>query len=172
MLLHRHIPPERLPRWLNEGISQYLSDGLSEVWPHRQQLILKEAIAANREFALAALADRFPAEASDLQLAYEQSRSLVNYMVARFGGHFLPTLLAEMAGGVSAEDALYTVSGLPLAAIERDWRQQQSSPLSWLGLLAGHVYSILFFMAAVATLAGFVRYRRKRRAYDDQEDEE
>ena len=40
------------------------------------------------------------------------------------------------------------------------------------GALAGHVYGMLFFLAALATLIGYVRHRRRRRAYDAEEDDD
>jgi hypothetical protein len=171
LLLHRHIAAERLPRWLDEGIAQHLSDGLSEYLPGRQPMILGEALAAGRVMALAALEMRFPADVYARQLAYEQSRSIVGFMVRGYGDSFLAALLARLAGGMSTNDAFRAVSGISLEDLETEWRQQQTSPLSWIGRLAGNVYGILFFLAALATLLGFLRHRRRRRAYDDEEDD-
>ena len=70
LLLHRHIAPPYLPRWLDEGIAQHLSDGLSEYLPGRSQMVLGEAFAADRVYSLAALDKRFPGDAFGRQLAY------------------------------------------------------------------------------------------------------
>ena len=172
LLLHRHIPSHRLPRWLDEGIAQQLSDGLSEYLPGRPQMILGEALAANRVFSLADLEVRFPADSFGRQLAYEQSRSIVGVMVQRYGDDFLPDLLARMTDGASAGEAFRAISGISLAEMEADWRQRQTAPLSWMGRVAGHIYGLLFFLAALATLAGYIRHRRRRRAYDDAADDE
>lgn len=171
LLLHRHIPRARLPRWLDEGIAQHLSDGLSEYLPGRAQLVLGKALAADREFPLRALENSFPPDDSGLQLAYEQSRSVVDFLVRRHGEEVLPDLIARMAAGDSARAAMRAAAGLSLAALETDWRRHQTSPLSWLGRVAGHVYAIVFFLAAAATLVGFVRHRRRRRAYAEEEDD-
>jgi hypothetical protein len=172
LLLHRHIAPALLPRWLDEGIAQHLSDGLSEYLPGRLQLVLGEALAADRIFPLSTLEKHFPADDNGLQLAYEQSRSMVGYMARRFGDRFLPALVERMAGGAAADQAFRALSGISLEELAADWRRQQSAPLSWLVLAAGQVYAIVFFLAALATFLAFVRYRRRRREYDAEEDDE
>lgn len=171
LLLHRHIPAGFLPRWLDEGIAQHLSDGLSEYLPGRQDMILGEALAAGRVPSLGALSTRFPGDDLGLQLAYEQSRSIVGYMTKRCGEAVLKPLLANLANGMSAEEAWRMVSGIALERLEADWRRHQASPLAWMGRLAGHVYGVVFFLAALATLLGYRRHRRHRRNYADEEDD-
>jgi len=171
LLLHHHIPSERMPRWLDEGIAQHLSDGLSEYLPGHRQMLLGEALAADRVMPLAALAERFPGDDAGRQLAYEQSRSIVGYMVKRCGDGAVAEVLAHLAAGFSVGESVRAVSGTSLQHLETDWRQQQASPLAWIGRMAGHAYGILFFLAALATLLGFLRLQRRRRAYVDDEDD-
>lgn len=172
LLLHRHIAPDDLPRWLDEGIAQQLSDGLSEYLPGRSQMVLGKAFAADRVLPLSVLEMRFPGDAFGRQLAYEQSRSIVAYMVQRYGDHFLRALVTRMADGAPVGKAFRALSGMALSDFEADWRQRQMAPLSWMGRIAGHVYGLLFFVAALATLIGYVRHRRRRRAYDAEEDDD
>jgi len=171
LLLHRHVSTGRLPRWLDEGIAQHLSDGLSEYLPGRQSLVLGEALAAGRVPSLGALETRFPRDDFGLQLAYEQSRSVVGYITRRYGDAVVMPLLANLANGLSVDEAWQVVSGMSLKRLEGDWRQHQASPLAWLGRMAGHVYGVLFFLAALATLLGYRRHRRQRRDYVDEEDD-
>lgn len=171
LLLHRHIAPDLLPRWLDEGIAQHLSDGLSEYLPGRSHLVLGEALGSDRAFSLAALEKHFPMDDFGLQLAYEQSRSIVGYMVRRHGDRFLADLIGRMVDGDAADQAFYVVSGMSLTGFEADWRRRQTAPLSWLGYIAGHIYGIVFFLAALATLLGFMRHHRRRRAYDAEEED-
>ena len=171
LLLNRHIPAGGLPRWLDEGLAQYLCDGLSEYLPGRQQLNLGEALAAGRVMSLSDLQTRFPTDAAGRQLAYEQSRRIVGYMARRFGDRFLTDLIDRLSDGMSVDRALRSVSGMALADMEAEWRRHEASPLAWLGRLAGNLYGLLFFLAALATLIGFGRHRRRRRAYADDEDD-
>jgi hypothetical protein len=119
---------------------------------------------------LAALTTRFPRDDFGLQLAYEQSRSFIGYMVKRYGDGVLADLLVHLAAGWSTEESVRAVSGFSLQRLEADWRQQLVSPLAWMGRMAGHAYGILFFLAALATLVGFLRLQRRRRNYVDDED--
>lgn len=171
LLLHHYIPSEQMPRWLDEGIAQHLSDGLSEYLPGQRQMLLGEALAADRVMPLEALAERFPGDDVGRQLAYEQSRSIVGYMVKRYGDGVVAEVLAHLAAGLSVGESVLAVSGISLQRLENDWRQRQASPLAWIGRMAGHVYGILFFLAAVATLLGFLRLQRRRRNYVDDEDD-
>jgi len=171
LLLHDYIPAGRLPRWLDEGIAQHLSDGLSEYLPGQRQILLGEALAADRVMPLAALAERFPGDDFGRQLAYEQSRSIVGYMVKRYGDGIVADLLTHLTAGLSAGESVRAVSGISLQRLETEWRQRQASPLAWMGRIAGHAYGILFFLAALATLLGFLRLQRRRRNYVDDEDD-
>ena len=171
LLLHRFIPAERLPRWMDEGIAQHVSDGISEYLPGQRPTVLGEALATERVMPLAALTARFPEDDFSLQLAYEQSRSIIDYMVRRFGDGVLADLLHHLADGWSTDEGVRAVSGISLQRLEADWRQQQTSPLAWMGRMAGHVYGILFFLAALATLVGFLRLQQRRRKYVDDEDD-
>jgi hypothetical protein len=171
LLLHRHIPSERLPRWLDEGIAQHLSDGLSEYLPGRSQMVLEEALATDRVLPLRALETRFPDDSFGRQLAYEQSRSIVGYMVRRYGDGFLTALIGRLTDRATVGEAFLAVSAITLADFEADWRRSQAAPLSWLARMAGHIYGILFFLAAVATLLGYLRHRRRRQAYDAEDDD-
>jgi hypothetical protein len=171
LLLHHYIPGGRLPRWLDEGIAQHLSDGLSEYLPGQRQMLLGEALAADRVMPLAALAERFPGDDFGRQLAYEQSRSIIGYMVKLYGDGVVADLLARLAAGWSAGESVRAVSGISLQRLEAGWRQRQTSSLAWMGRMAGHIYGILFFLAAVVTLLGFLRHQRRRRNYVDDEDD-
>ena len=171
LLLHHHIPPARLPRWLDEGLAQYFSDGISEYLPGRSS-VLGEALAAGRVFPLSALALRFPSDGFGRQLAYEQTRSMVSHMARRYGEDFLPALIGHMANGSTATEAFRSITGIALADFEQEWRHYETSPFSWLGRVAGQLYGVIFFLAAVATLIGYLRYRRRRRAYAAAEEDD
>lgn len=171
LLLNRYISAGGLPRWLDEGLAQYFSDGLSEYLPGRQQLNLGEALAAGRVMDLSDLQTRFPTDAAGRLLAYEQSRRMVGYMARRFGDSFLTELIDRLSGGMSVDKALRSLSGITLVDMEAEWRRHEASPLAWMGRMAGNIYGILFFLAALATLIGFWRHRRRRRAYADDEDD-
>jgi cytochrome b561 len=57
--------------------------------------------------------------------------------------------------------------------LEAEWLDDLESTPRWLVFLASYMYSILFFLAAVLTILGFVRYRRRRKKiYAEWEEED
>jgi hypothetical protein len=172
LLLHRAIDRRRLPRWLDEGVAQWASDGLSEYLPVARRPLLPQAASTGRLFFLDELADRFPNDAQSLQLAYEQSRSFVNYLVRLYGADALPSLLQSLAAGAAPWEAFEEVFGVSLVAAEDDWRSNLHSPGFWLANLAGHIYGVLFFLAAMATVLAYLRFRHRKRHYRDGEDDD
>ena len=172
LALHRAIDRRRLPRWLDEGAAQWASDGLSEYLPTVKRSLLPQAAAAGRLFYLDELFESFPQDSQGLQLAYEQSRSFVNYLVRRFGEGALRRLLQSLASGASPREAFEEVLGVELVAVEDDWRAGLRSPGSWVANLAGHAYGLLFFGAAVATIWAYLRFRHRKRNYRAGEDDD
>ena len=172
LLLHQAIDRQRLPRWLDEGVAQWASDGLSEYLPAVQRSLLPQAASAGRLFYLEELRVRFPDDAQGLQLAYEQSRSFVNYLVRRFGDDALRGLLQSLAAGAAPWEAFEEALGAGLETTEDEWRAGLHSPGSWMASLAGHVYGLLFFLAAVATVLAYLRFRHRKRNYREGEDDD
>ncbi len=172
LVLHQAIARRRLPRWLDEGVAQWTSDGLSEYLPAARRPVLPQAAAAGRLFFMDEIADGFPDDPTGLQLAYEQSRDFVNYLVRRFGEEALRGLLQSLAAGAGPQEAFEEAIGIDLAVVEDDWRAGLHSPGSWLANLAGHVYGLLFFAAAVATVGAYLRFLYRKRHYRAGEDED
>ncbi len=172
LALHGAIDRRRLPRWLDEGTAQWASDGLSEYLPTEQRSLLPQAAAAGRLFYLDELFESFHQDYQGILLAYEQSRSFVNYLVRRFGEGALRRLLQSLASGASPRAAFEEVLGVELVAVEDDWRAGLRSPGSWVANLAGHAYGLLFFGAAVATFWAYLRFRHRKRNYRASEDDD
>jgi hypothetical protein len=42
---------------------------------------------------------------------------------------------------------------------------------SWIAYLSGSLYELLFLLAAIVTVCGFVRVMRRKRDYKDEEEE-
>ena len=175
LLLHRHISHHNLPKWLDEGVCQWVSDGIGEIFINKSWSGLDAAVMAGRIIPLKGLTDYFPRDNSSLVLAYEQSKSVINYVDRQYGYNALMTLLDSLKNGETLEFALMNSLDLSLEQLEREWLDRLESTPRWLVFLASHIYSILFFMAAVLTILGFVRHaRRKKKIYEewDEEDDE
>jgi hypothetical protein len=169
LLLHRHISNHRLARWFEEGICQWASDGIGEIFIDRSWSGLDAAILADRVLHLRQLTVKFPRDKPSLMLAYEQSKSVVNYIDRQHGKGTILDLLNRLKNGESMEDAAIKSLGISIEELENDWLAQLESTPRWLVYLADNLYGILFFLAALLTILGFVRRMMRRKLWESEE---
>ena len=174
LLLHSHIKEGNLPKWLDEGICQWVSDGISEIIMSQKSSVLDEAILSGQYISIKALTGRFPRDERYLVLAYEESKSLVEYMISAFGKEALLSVLNDLAKGIEVDEALLRNLSISLDELESRWHHQLRRKITWVTYLINHLYEILFFLAAMVMIYGFIRGWMKKRAYrdEDEEDEE
>jgi hypothetical protein len=173
LLLHHYIDSARLPKWLDEGVSQWASDGIAEVIMDYKRAILPQAIVSGRYFRISALHERFPRDKPALQLAYAQSKSFVDYISREYGRNQVLLLLNKLRKGLDIEAAIEESFSITFAELEKRWLQQLKNKKIWLTFLTTHIYEIIFFLGAIIVVIGFIRFVIKKRAYrDSYEDEE
>ena len=95
LLLHHYIRDDNLPRWLDEGICQWASDGLADIIMDTKRDLLPAAILSETYFDLETLHDQFPREKNALRLAYAQSKSVVEYLNSEYGSQGILDFLEE-----------------------------------------------------------------------------
>lgn len=171
LLLHDAVGVDRLPRWLDEGIAQWVSGGFSELAAPRRPFFLPGAILSGTDIPLGELVSRFPGTERDVRLAYEKSRSVVETLLETGGVERLSLLLRALSRGDPVEKAFRNVYGTTLEEFEAAWKRRVTGIAGWLFYLSSYLYEILFFVGALAAVAGFIRYLRKKRTYRDEEDE-
>ncbi len=175
LLLERHIEGDHLPRWLNEGYCQWVSGGVSELLTGDRQVNLQKALLSGRLIPLAALGSGFPEAGEGVILAYEQSKSLLDYMNTEFGEQGIHRVLNNLKDGHSVEGAVLQGLSISLGELEDRWRWSLKGRVTWLTYVAHNLYEILFFAAAVLTVYGSVKLvigRRRRSRLADDEDED
>ena len=106
------------PRWLNEGLAVYLTEGYASNW----RSSLRDGVADGRLLPLEAIATVFPTTTDGADLAYAESVSAVSHMVDRYGEDALVRLVRAYADGVSDDEAFTTGLGVTVAGFEEDWR--------------------------------------------------
>jgi hypothetical protein len=169
LFLHVNHSGGALPKWLEEGVAQWASEGVAELIEQPQPSLLEDAVLSGGLIPLSALRDRFPTDSRMLLLAYEESHRVVSYIVETYGRSSLIEILTDIQRGSDVDAAFYrSLSAFPWE-IERQWIAGQNRGTAWLTYLAGHLYQFLFFLGALLTVAGFVRFRLKKRAYVDEE---
>ena len=172
LLLSRSMQTTQLPRWLDEGVCQWASGGFAELVTGRKQSALAWAALSGRFIALNALSINFPQDEQSLALAYEESRSVVEYIVSSFGKNGILNILAAMQNRHGVNDAVSMGLGISIEELERQWQGSQRSWTVILAALVANLYTILFVFAALLTLAIYLRLLiRKRRFKDEEEDD-
>jgi len=169
LLLHNRVKNGRLTRWLDEGISQLASDGIAEIMMSRKASILDKAVLSKKLLSMKSLSQSFPRDQESLLLAYEESKSFVEFINHEFGREGILALLGHLQAGSEIDGAVLKSFSIPFDELERRWHTNLRKKINWFTYLANNLYTILFFLAALITIAGFVRMMIRKRRYGEDE---
>ena len=172
LLLHDHIADENLPKWLDEGVCQWASDGIAEIIMNSENSILNTAILSGRKLNFASMTNSFPHDKMSLMLAYEQSKSIVEFINNAYGKKAILDILGYLRDGETVDTAVFNSISLSMDDLEKKWFNHLRGMPIWLAFIANHLYGILFFLAAVITIFGFFRLLIRKRAYHEEDDDD
>lgn len=166
LLLHHHVKRGNLPKWLDEGICQCVSSGIAEIIMDKKRSVLNEATLSGKYISIKDLTERFPEDEKVLLLAYEESKSLVEYIISKFGRNGILTILEHLKDGDEVDVAILKSLSISFDELERRWHNHLSKRITWFTYLGNNLYGILFFLAALITIYGFIRLLKKKRAHN------
>lgn len=169
LLLHHHIQGANLPRWLDEGISQWVSGGMAEIIMNRERFVLNRAVLSGHYCSIRDLATYFPAGEMPLLTAYEESKDLIEYIIREFGKNGILDILRNLKEGYAPEEAIRQSLFISLDELERKWLKDLRKRATWFTYFVVHLYQILFFLGALLTVFGFIRARIRKRNYRDDD---
>lgn len=115
-----HYPP----RWFNEGIAVYLSEGYGSV----DRSAVASAAANGSIMPLSALTGQFPTTQERFSLAYSESASAVSFLVDHYGRTALVALVKAYKGGVSDDEAFRAALKTDVAGFEVAWLAAIGAP--------------------------------------------
>ncbi len=170
--LHHHIADKDLPRWFDEGICQWVTGGLAEIMAVGSHSTLREAALSNRLISFEGLTERFPSDGRDLILAYEESKSIIEYIKKEFGVSGVRSILDHMSKGDDLENAVRKSLLISQDELEKRWRSSITAKTYWFSYVSDNLYDIVFVFAALITVYGFFRILKKKREYKDEEEED
>lgn len=170
LLLHHYISHDKLPKWLDEGIAQWVSGGIGEFVMEQKASLLNEAVLTGRLIDIRNLSASFPKESGSFSLAYQESRSLVDYIVDKYGTEGILSLMRELQDH-DIDRATKRGLSVSFEELEEAWRHHLRARLTWFTFLAHNVYEILFFVGGVIVILGFLRRLSKKRAYMQGEED-
>ena len=171
LLLHRYIPRERLPKWLDEGIAQWVSNGIAEIIMDRSQSILTRVSLTGNYIPINDLAERFPQDRKSLHLAYDESKSLVEYIVSEYGSDGIQKILENLRNGDEINSAMQKGISISLDKLEKNWHAHLNKRIVWFTYLSNNLYGILFFFAAMITIFAFFRLLKRKSDYKEEDDD-
>jgi hypothetical protein len=170
LLLHDHISESNLPRWLDEGICQWISGTLGELL-RAEGTTISRIEMARRLIPLNRLAVSFPRDRESLFLAYEEGRSFVEYVAAHYGTESILRILRRLKEGDSIEAAFPSALSKSFGEVQAEWIDDLQSRSEWLIWMTQNLYEIIFFGMAVLTVFAAIRLRgRVRKAKFSDED--
>ncbi len=108
-----HFPP----RWLNEGLAVYLSEGYSDV----RRRPSRTRSGPTRSSRSTGSTGQFPTTRDQFALAYAESVSAVDYLVRTYGKEALVKLVRSYADGVTDDEAFQAGIGIDVAGFQAGW---------------------------------------------------
>jgi len=168
LTLHEYIQAVNLPRWLDEGIAQWVCGGIDEVIFRERGSLLDSAVLSGRFIPLRSLRADFPIDQNSFILAYEQSKNIVEYIIKEYGEQGLQNLLMCLKNGHPIEEAINDEFAVSFPAFEAEWRNRLHKQTVWLTYFINHLYELLFILGGLLLCFGFIKVWLKKRSLKDE----
>ena len=170
LLLH-HNMNVHLPRWLDEGIAQWFSDGIDELIRDSNKSLLDTAAITGNFLPLGQITYSFPETKKKMTLAYEQSKSFLIYLINEYGKDKIIDLILLMKNGKTCGFAFNQLFNHSIRELEYEWKKslQQTGLFTF---LSRNLYEILFVFMAIISVFAYFKIRIRKKRYYEEEDEE
>jgi len=110
-------PYHNPPRWFNEGLAVYLSDGFDA----GDRQLVTQAVKSGTIRSLLAYTDYFPLDASRIYLAYAESVSAMDFMIRKYGQPAVAKIVRAYAKGVTDDEAFTAGIGVNVETFTSAW---------------------------------------------------
>ncbi len=119
LVFHRAVdnPYNGVPRWLDEGVAVYLSEGYNARW----QSYVGAAVTDKSLIPLDGLAGLFPSVQAEFYLAYGEAVASVDFFIRTYGDQTFWNLVKSYSNGVSDDEAFTDATGADVEAFNTAW---------------------------------------------------
>ena len=113
-----------IPSWLDEGLAEFgnVAPGFS------YDIALEFALGTDRLLPITSM-PVLPGDPEDVIIFYGQARSIVEYMIVRYGSAAMRELLEVLREGTNMDDAIQQVYGVSRIELENQWREIIGGPM-------------------------------------------
>ncbi len=157
VLLGQAFGPQPVPRWLQEGMAQWVA---GEYDPAVVQK-LAEGMLGGGLLSLDDLTTGFPADPVRATLAYAQSADLIVFIVGEYGEETLQQIIHAMAAGTPVRAAFREATGGDPDDLDAAWRGRLEGSGLWLTALTDT--TAWWGLAAGLLVVGALLVRRRNR---------
>lgn len=158
----------KIPLWFNEGLAQWISG--TPVFSDRSELRINALKGTLIPFE--ALTESFPETESKARLAYQQSESVVEFIVRDFGQEALQEVIRGLKQGKDFESALVNTLGLTPGQLEIRWQAKLKPFWSAIIIIITSRTTLFIIMAMLVLIGFFIIRRRSRRRLEEMEKED
>jgi hypothetical protein len=110
------------PRWFNEGLAVYLSEG----YGNSDRQLVSQAVQDGTLVPLPALAGYFALDSARIYLSYAESVSAVDFMVRKYGKAAIQKLVKAYGTGATDDEAFTAGLGVDTATFGKNWLADNS----------------------------------------------
>ena len=140
-------------------------------WSPSQDLLMARAVLSERLISLDQLTQAFGGESFEIQLAYLQSYSLVNYLMSTHGREDFHSFVLRLAQGQPFEQALQETFLLSPQTFEANWKRHLRFRFNWIPVLTST--GVLWFLISSSLFGIYlIRKRKNRRILQEWSKEE
>lgn len=149
-------PEERIPTWLHEGVSQWLSyDNLTM----DEKIYISNALYSGKIASLSSLDSMFNYNKHQANLGYALSRSAVDYFLKNYDQQTLFRTIKKVNSTRFINKAFLEVTGRDFVDFETGWFSYIDDQYKWLFIL--NMENLIWLTLVVLFLVAFIRIKLK-----------
>ncbi len=172
LLLHDYIDDKNLPKWLDEGVCQWVSNGIADIIQFDGKKLLKQAVFSGRYIPLNDISTGFPNAPELFKLSYEESRDFVEYIDNRFGKEKVLDLLESLHNGDNIVDAAIVNFEVDMKTLEKDWHDHLRRKHTWFIFISNNLSWLIFAFGGLIAFIAYVKFRMRLKNYKDDDDDD
>lgn len=156
-----------IPRWLNEGLAMYES----YEWHPAQDLRMTIAVLSGGVIPLEELTGAFGGKEFEVQQAYVQSYSLVNFLISTYGQEGFQFFVHRLARGKPFQQALEDAFHLSPQTFQTKWKRHLRVRFNWIPFLTSTTV-LWFVISSTLFFVYLIRKHRNQKIIEEWEKEE